>query len=377
MNKEFEARHNETLQILSLLSKEAERFNEILVFLGGSAVQAILRNPKRLSIDLDVYYSGNTEKLVAVLETEGYRSISRKSFDPSLFEFHTIRKGDVIVKIDFLKIKVPEQYIFKKELIELITRKKFTVRIGKPEYLMAAKLSALALGTIGRKEKSETLEIDVVKDVYDFNCLSDEFPGLNVQINEALHEIMLQQNKLRKTSYTMGEVYESLEKILRAIARLGKDSFVGQGALGNFTQHLYAEELNRNGLATAAMRAFYCTKAIQRKETTSKGEEAARRKEADRIYVSGCEKALAKTGETPEMLHELKIFAPKALLYFCYSIFPEPEVGAQKTIGGTQQWVTCSDCSHTFGTIYHPFDKNSKGLYHCIDHIWDDKEKLK
>ncbi|MBU0592042.1 nucleotidyl transferase AbiEii/AbiGii toxin family protein [Candidatus Micrarchaeota archaeon] len=321
MNKDFEARHNETLKILSLLSKEAERLEEELVFLGGSAVQAILKNPKRLSIDLDVYYSGDAGKLVVVLEAESYKNTLRKSFDPGLFEFYTAKKGDVLVKMDFLKTRVPGRYTFKKELLEATTGKKFTAHIAKPEYLMAAKLSALAVGTIGRKEKSETLEIDIVKDVYDFNCLSDEFPDQNVQMAEVLHEIMTQQNKLRKTSYTMNDVYKSLEKNLRNLSYLGKKAFVGQGTLGNFMQHLYNGELSRSNLATAAMRILYHVKSIQRKESTTRGEKAAKEKIADRVYVSGCERELIEAGEDPLLLHELKIMAPKALIYLYYSKF--------------------------------------------------------
>ena len=318
VNKEFEARHNETLQILSFLSKEAERLNETLVFLGGSAVQAILRNPKRLSIDLDVYYSGDAGKLIMILENKGYKNTARKSFNSTMFEFYTARKGGVMVKMDFLKIQVSPQYSFKKELVEPETRKKFVVFVGKPEYLIAAKLSALAVGTIGRRKNSETVEIDIVKDVYDFNSLSDEFPDMGPKINEVLHEIMTQQNKLHKTTYSMKEVYASLEKTLRNLAKLGKDAFVGQGALGNFMQHLYTGEFSRSDLATVAMRTLYHIGAFQRKESTKKGEKEVNEKVADRVYVSGCEKALIAAGEDPQLLHELKIMAPKALLYLFY-----------------------------------------------------------
>ncbi len=322
VNKEFEARHNETLQILSILSKEAERLKENLVFLGGSAVQAILANSKRLSIDLDVYYSGNVEKLVAVLESQGYKNTLRKSRDPELFEFYTTRKEEVIVKMDFLKPPVPEKYSFKKELVEPLQGKKFMVHIAKPEYLMAAKLSALAVGTIGRKEKSETLAIDEVKDAYDFNCLLDEFPEAEIGINEAFLEIVNQQNKLRKTDYTIKEIQESLEKTLRTMVRFGKDSFISQGVLGNFTQHLYTGELTRSVLATIAMRTLFHAKFIARKESSNKGEETAKQKEADRNYVSDYEKRLIGAGEDQEILHELKIKAPKALIYLYLSIFP-------------------------------------------------------
>ena len=321
VNREFEARHNEALRILSLLSKEAERLDEDLVFLGGSAVQAILRNLKRLSIDLDVYYSGDAGKLITVLESGGYQNTPRKSLSPGIFEFHTARKEGVMVKMDFLKIRVPEKYTFEKEIAEP-EKGKFVARVAKPEYLIAAKLSALAVGTVGRKTESETLETDVVKDVYDFNSLCDEFPGLSAKTGEALLEIVAQQNKLRKTAYTMEEVFDSLEKTLKAIAHFGKKAIVTQGAIKNFVEYLYGEtELTRSELAIMSMRALYHASAIQRGEDLSKGEEAAK-KEADRAYVSQCEKALATAGEDPEMLHELKIFTPKALIYLYRSKFP-------------------------------------------------------
>jgi len=321
VNKEFEARHNEVLRILLLLSKEAQRLGEDLVFLGGSAVQAVLSNPKRLSIDLDVYYSGDAGKLTEILVPAGYKNTQRKSRSPELFEFHTARKNDVIVKMDFLKIRVPEKYIFKKDII-LLEQGEFHAFIGKPEYLMAAKLSALAVGTIGRKEESGTLEIDVVKDVFDMNSLLDDFPGLGAKIKEAFFDITAQQNKLRGTSYTLQEVHESLERTLKGVARSGKDAPVTQGALQSFMQHLYSGELTRSGLATMAMRTFYHASAIQRNEDPAKGEEAVK-KDGDREYLSKCEMALVEAGEDVGMLHELKIFTPRALIYLYCSKFPE------------------------------------------------------
>jgi hypothetical protein len=321
VNKEFEVRHNEVLHILSLLSKEAEKLREELVFLGGSAVQAVLSNPKRLSIDLDVYYSGDAGKLTEILVPAGYKNTQRKSRSPELFEFHTARKNDVIVKMDFLKIKVPEKYIFKKDIV-LPEQGKFNACIGKPEYLMAAKLSALAVGTIGRKEQSGTLEIDVVKDVFDMNSLLDDFPGLGAKIKEAFLDITAQQNMLRGTSYTMQEVHESLERTLKGMVRSGKNAPVSQGALQSFMQHLYIGELTRSGLATMAMCTLYHASAIARNEDQAKGEEAVK-KDGNREYLSICEKTLAEAGEDAIILHELKIFTPKALIYLYCSKFPQ------------------------------------------------------
>lgn len=321
MNREFKVRHNEALHILSLLTNEAERIGEDLVFLGGSAVQAVLKNPKRLSIDLDVYYSGDTGALTKALEQSRYINTMRKSRSPEMFEFYSARKNDVLVKVDFLKIMVPRKYIFKKE-IDDPGRGKFRTQVGAPEYLMAAKLSALAIGTIGRREESVRLEIDVVKDVFDLNSLFDEFPGLDSKTGDAFLEIAEQQNKLRKTEYGMQEIHASIGKTLKAIARFGKESLVTQGTLQNFPQYLYSGEVGRAGFVTMSMRALYHASAIQRKESAERGEEAVK-KEEDREYVSAYEKALAESGEDPMVLHELKIKAPKALIYLYCSKFPE------------------------------------------------------
>lgn len=320
MNKEFEARHNETLHILALLSKEAEKLNEKLIFLGGSAVQAILKNPKRLSIDLDVYYSGDVSKLIAFLEKIGYRNTQRTSLSPEMFEFHTTRKNSIMVKMDFFKIRVPDQYVFTQELLEP-EHGKFTASVAKPEYLMASKLSAMAIGTIGRKETSRTLESDIVKDVYDFNSLCTDFP--NLTIDKAFEEIADQQNKLRKTNYKLQEVFASLEKTLKSISSFGKDSIVTQGALQNFSQHLYSGELTRPMLATMAMHAFYHMSAIQHKKEIN--ENLVKQKESDRAYVGKCEKELIGVDEDSKLLHELKILAPKALIYLYLAKFSSKE----------------------------------------------------
>lgn len=336
MNKDFEARHNETLRILVLLTNEAVRSNETLVFLGGSAVQAILRNPKRLSIDLDVYYSGDPAKLIAVLEKEGYKNTKRNSHNPEMFEFHTARKGNVMVKMDFLRVPVPKEYILKKDIVTPGDNTAAVVYIGKPEYLIASKISALAVGTIGRRAESATIEIDVIKDVFDLNSLFDEFPEAHENLTSIFHEIVDQQNKLRKTRYTADEAYLSLEKTLKEVARFGKSKpFITQGALQNFSQYLYegilgrtklgefrlgaTGALNRTDLTTMALRTLYYVAAIQHKIDVRNGDETAKQKERDRNYVSTCEKELITIGEDPAMLHELKIMAPKALIYFYLS----------------------------------------------------------
>ena len=217
------------------------------------------------------------------------------------------------------------------------------MKIAKPEYLMAAKLSALAVGATGREAESE---LNLVKDVFDFNCMADEFPGLNNEIHGAIVEITRQQNKLHKTSHSVADVYGAVRKTLRGMAHIkGESSLITQGALKSFSQYLVgvpgsrwghmkwgefvwgeggkAGELTRTALAVLAMRALYYSIEIEKKKKLGDVEKIIMEKVADRVFVSECERKLAEGGEDQLWLHELKILAPAALIYLYYSRFPE------------------------------------------------------
>ena len=81
MNKEFERRSKEVFEVLSILVKIDKR----IIFLGGSAIQATLPEQKRLSIDLDISYSDEIDKLIRGLENAGYVVLKRKVVIPFLF----------------------------------------------------------------------------------------------------------------------------------------------------------------------------------------------------------------------------------------------------------------------------------------------------
>jgi len=70
MNREFRKRHDQVLETLRLLTAQAEKQGEAVVFVGGSALQAALPKPLRLSIDLDIGYAGEPEGLVFSLKPE-------------------------------------------------------------------------------------------------------------------------------------------------------------------------------------------------------------------------------------------------------------------------------------------------------------------
>ena len=51
-------------------------------------------------------------------------------------------------------------------------------------------------------------------------------------------------------------------------------------------------------------------------------EKGANEKYADREFAAMCEQKLSESGIDEKQLHELKVLAPKALVYFYYSHYP-------------------------------------------------------
>ncbi|MBI5047197.1 nucleotidyl transferase AbiEii/AbiGii toxin family protein [Candidatus Micrarchaeota archaeon] len=304
MNKDFEKRSKEVFEVLSVLVK----IDKNIIFLGGSAIQATLPEQKRLSIDLDISYSGETEKLIQGLETVGYKITKRMSHNP-IFVYYTVAKGEVIVKLDITRLTISEK---EKQRI-----KSFEVLLPVQSYFLAAKLSSLAFGTIGRLEQEQS---QIMKDIYDINCLLDNKPNLD-HMQEDWHKIISDQNRLRNTNHTEIQCAKDVQKaLLKCIEVIPSPSFfITQNSLGSFQDTLVKGRVLRQDLATMAARAalllinmsneFY---AIEKQGLT----EANNRKKLEEV-----EKALlAKQVIKADQLHALKITAPRALLYLFYWI---------------------------------------------------------
>jgi len=333
LNKEFEKRSREVLRILSILAKGARASGIELVFLGGSAIQASLKNPRRLSIDLDLYCAGEPDKLLSALDGAGYAIRKRRTHN-ILFELYNTTKEGVLVKVDFVKLRIPAEYIIER------AAGPFMAKMPVPEYLMASKLASLSIGATGRKSRTE--EIDLLKDLFDFNSLVDEFGVRPEKVGAAFEEITRQQNELRKTGYTAEEAYGASRKTLREAAVIGKGARITQGTLNNFDEYLIGgrgvlgkaksgelvlgddgQHLSRSGLATIALRALAYAGMVEKGKSVEGLDKRVENAYADKAFVADCERKLAEAGEDPDELHSLKFLAPKALLYLYYSRFPE------------------------------------------------------
>jgi hypothetical protein len=242
MNPQFEARQQNVLEILNRLSAESKKLKQTLIFVGGSAVQSVLPKPARLSIDLDVHYSGKTRQLLECLEPE-FEIESRHSWNNTQFEFFKATRQGVQVKIDFAHASISKgQFALQK----VGTKKShFMTLMGTKEYLLASKLSALAIGTIGRRKEKKNFQTDYLKDIIDANELSAS-KLFNSKIWKDLKTIVKAQNRLRNTNFTFQQVIDSIKKTLLESIRSDDNGIITQGVRQNFREYLREKTLQKS-----------------------------------------------------------------------------------------------------------------------------------
>jgi len=303
LNREFEERARTALNALSAIAKAVKQ----VIFLGGSAIQVIIPKPRRLSIDLDVSYSGEASLLVDALEKAGFTVLPRQSRDTN-FVFYTVSKNEARVKLDVSRFAVQEQDVVKTRVSD------FEVFIPKPRYFLAAKLSSLAFGTVGRFEEEPT---QVIKDVFDINCLLDAYAGLE-GLRGSWQQIIREQNRLRKKSFSEAQCVESVGKTLLKCAEVSAPEqsafYVPQPALGNFGEYLLSGGVSRSEFAAMSARALLLSADL-----------GARFREIEEKILADCTNRAAlddaeavvsgESGLSHAQANALKIIAPKALLY--------------------------------------------------------------
>lgn len=318
MNKQFARRQAEVLEILKLLAIEAADKKKTLVFIGGSAIQvALLKQPKRLSVDLDIYYNGAAEELIGVLRKD-YVIEKRKTKRGDLFDFYTVVREGVQVKVDIAKFNLVDKG--KPWEKRALGRGKFKAGVATSDYLLAAKLSALAIGTVGRRQFHQ---IDFLKDVFDANALLDEF-RLSARAISYFWQICKIQNGINVASFSELQIIESMAKaLLSSVNTDDVKSTIRKADLGNFNEYLVGHALRKIDYWTMACRLIAYARSLALKDGALQAirviEKDVRGKYASREFVSTCEERLKEKGIDASLLHELKIVAPKALAYLYYA----------------------------------------------------------
>ena len=308
------------LEVLYALSKEAKTSGEKLVFMGGSAVQAVLPKAMRLSIDLDLHYSSNPQKLVKCLQPE-FEVSERPSRNNEQFRFFKATKKGALVKIDIARFGLPA----KGKPCKLTKIGSFKALTATPEYLLASKLSALAIGTIGRKRERKDFQTDFLKDVVDAHQLIG-FANSTRKVRAFFESIVKIQNRLRKTNYSNDSTIESIASVLIESIKV-EGGIITKGGLQNFNEYLFGAPIRKPDYWEMAARvAAYTRTALAEKEgfkAFKKIEKTVQTGYADPEKANYWQEKLKSKSIDSELLHNLKILAPKALGYYYFAVLPK------------------------------------------------------
>lgn len=319
MNPEFEKRHNQALRLLAILAKHAEESHHLLIFLGGSAVQASLKRPRRLSIDLDLYYAGDAGELLKTLEP-AYRVEKRPTQPTDLFDFYKATGQGVLVKIDIARFPLAAkgETPHERRVLE-VDGTRFEANVAKPSYLLAAKLVNNAIGATGRKEFDP---LAFLKDVSDANALIDDYGAPTDAWRFFKHSNDV-QNQIRGTAFSLQQTVSAAKaNLFGCVPTLQPTGSITRGAFNSFGEHLLVGGQGIGGpqLSIMAYRLAAYLTAFERageqgvtEAITEIEEKAARFKE--RSLVDKCVGELAERGIPAARLEALRILAPKALIY--------------------------------------------------------------
>lgn len=309
-------------EVLNLLTLEAQARGQTLIFIGGSAIQEQLTKIRRLSVDLDLYYTGNSDELLFNLPAE-YEVKPRKGLENRPFKYYELKKGHVLIKID-IATKTSNNIDIPFRNIEVKSVYPFKANLATFDYLLSSKFSALAIGTIGRLREKEDYQTNLLKDIFDSNQLIQDF-GVNKEIWKTyLPQITKIQNEINKTSYSLSEVIESAVKTLLDTANIPEQD---NKKLSNIIESFNARldtQLDIWKYKTMSYRIAAYLKTFQNQgenaiEFIHKLEKFAGQK--DKQTILKCKNSLLTIKELPQsQIKEMAITTPNALLYAyaCY-----------------------------------------------------------
>ncbi len=312
MNLGFEKRQKLVLAVLKQLSIESKKKRQTLVFVGGSAANAILPKAKRLSIDLDVHYSGKPLELLDCLKPE-YEIEARHSWDDQQFEFFTAKKDGTLVKVDFARYPISKSQYSLEKIGK--ASNSFTTLIGRNDYLLASKLVALSIGRLGRNPEKKDFQTDFLKDVFDADQLLNTIP-ITANVRKNIIAVVKTQNKLRKKKIALQKVFDSIEKALLSEVRLDDEGIVSQGVRQNFGEYLTEGRIQKPDYWRMLLRVAAFVKANQKGISIVKMEQMVDAQYRDSTRVEEWINILEKAGVNRKLLYELKNVNPQALGYY-------------------------------------------------------------
>jgi hypothetical protein len=326
MNQDFKKRHDQVFETLRIISEAASKQGKLVVFIGGSAVQAQLPKPLRLSFDLDICGPDDSEKIISMLETEYEVKDNGTS---AIFHYYKAIKDKVETKIDVTSIVPPKEAYSQ---VKLPNDKAFTANIASLEYLLASKLTALSIGTIGRDANKAGHAIQFLKDTFDAGTLID-LGFATPTMWDYFEKVCDDENKLRGTHYPPKEVADKAVKALIAANPFHSQTTTTKSVLTTFQEYLIEGRSKQLSFVphfckTAAYLAAYERDHANPENGLPSSAELANLTKDALMEMEG---KILSASIDEQLARRLRIEAPESLAYIHSLFFPRKKGGAPIT----------------------------------------------
>ena len=265
-----------SIRALSLLEGLAESPLPF-VFKGGTALMLIFREPRRLSIDIDIILPPNTAGLNAVLQQVALvKNFSR--IEEQTRVFGAVPKGHykffypsaVESKESYILLDILFEHVPYNQIIELPIDNIFlstegenrVVKVPDVNNLLADKLTAFAPQTIGvpyRKGNNEC-GMEIIKQLYDIGLLFDKADDIKT-IAAVYRTIALQEIRYRGTQCSVEDIlHDTMNHALAICFRQGRNNVeypVLVRGIKQASSHIFSESYHLEKAILSAAKAFY------------------------------------------------------------------------------------------------------------------------
>ena len=271
-----------SIRALSLLEGLAESTLPF-VFKGGTALMLIFREPRRLSIDIDIILPPDTTDLTALLQQVAFgKNFSRieeqarvtGSVPKGHFKFYypsAVENKESYILLDILFEQVPYCRIIERPIDNVFLSTEGENRVVKvPDVnnLIADKLTAFAPQTVGvpyRKGDNEC-GMEIIKQLYDIGLLFDKADDIKTIV--AVYRTIAQQEiRYRDAQYLVEDIlHDTMDHALSICFRQGRNNVeypVLVRGIKQASSHIFSESYHLEKAILSAAKAFYLVSLIE------------------------------------------------------------------------------------------------------------------
>ncbi len=248
LKENYELKHIEELRIASgndaiLIERslfafgllEALRKVELpFIFKGGTCLMLLLKNPKRLSTDIDILVDPNIdvdpylEKVKSIFPFDskeeqirkGKNNITKRHFK---FYYDSPTANRIYILLDIV-YEIDSNYVIQKKEITnsilLTAGPNLSVDVPSVNSILGDKLCAFAPTTTGIAYNANK-DMEIIKQMFDVSCLIDEFNDQH-QVFEVYKKSVIKESDFRGTRYSFQDCLIDTIKTCLCICSRGK-----------------------------------------------------------------------------------------------------------------------------------------------------------